>query len=140
MKNPINTGGITYPLAVLLCLIAYVLGHQTASPARNIAFAEKGAVLLEAALDRPNRTEQQMKTEIAAPIRAVLRRYQELGYVVIDASRNDDGDMTIAAIPANAVDITNELRAAVNLLQQPAATLAPAPGAHDGVAREQRAE
>ncbi|MDN4571871.1 hypothetical protein DBB29_24750 [Pandoraea cepalis] len=128
---------MTYPLAILLCLIAYLIGHQTAAPPKNIVFAEKGAVLLEAALDRPNRTEQQLKAEIAEPIRSVLSRYQALGYVVIDASRNDEGDMTIAALPANALDITNELRAAVNLApQQPIIQRAAASGALAGGERE----
>jgi hypothetical protein len=108
MSATVPANRLPYSVVILLCVIAYLVGHQTAAPAKNIAVAEKGAVVLE-------------------PILAILRRYQERGYMVIDTSRNEQGDMTVAALPTNTLDITNELRAAVNLpAQQPAPALAPA--------------
>ncbi|WP_148046457.1 hypothetical protein [Ralstonia pseudosolanacearum] len=130
MSATVPANRLPYSVVILLCVIAYLVGHQTAAPAKNIAVAEKGAVVLEAALSRPGVTEAQMKAQVAEPILSILRRYQERGYMVIDTSRNEQGDMTVAALPANTLDITNELRAAVNLpAQQPAPALAPATNA-----------
>jgi hypothetical protein len=122
MSTTVPTNRLPYSVVCLLCVIAYLVGHQTAAPAKNIAVAEKGAVVLEAALSRPGVTEAQMKAQVAEPILAVLRHYQERGFMVIDTSRNELGDLTVAAVPANTLDITNELRAAVNLPAQQAAT------------------
>lgn len=128
MKNYITSGNLPYSVAIMLCLAMYLMGKQAATPARNVATVEKGAVILEATLDRPKLSEAQIRSQVSEPIKAVLQRYQKRGYVVIDTSRNDQGEMTVAAIPPNAIDITNELRAAVHLSVPKAATT-PASGA-----------
>ncbi|VVD30940.1 hypothetical protein [Paraburkholderia dioscoreae] len=128
MKKFVTAGSLPYSVALMLCLAAYVMGNQTAT--KSVAIVEKGAVVLEATLDRPGATLEQMNAQVKEPIRAVLRRYAQHGYVVIDTSRNDEGDMTVTALPAEAIDITNELRAAVHLpIQQPAPRTAAVPPA-----------
>ncbi|CAE6842036.1 hypothetical protein [Paraburkholderia aspalathi] len=135
MKNYFTAGDLPYSVAIMLCLATYLMGHQAATPARNVAIVEKGAVILEATLDRPNLSEAQIKAQVSGPIKAVLRRYQQSGYVVIDTSRNDQGDITVAAMPSNTIDITNELRVAVHLpLQKPAPAAAPATASNAAIA------
>jgi hypothetical protein len=111
------------------------MGQQQVKPGSRIAVAEKGAIILEAALNHPGSTDAQLKAQITEPVTRVLRHYQDLGYVVIDSSKNAQGDMTVAELPPNALDITNEMRAAVQLpAQRPAApqtASAPSPASHD---------
>ena len=127
MKNYFTAGDLPYSVAIMLCLATYLMGHQAATPAKNVAVVEKGAVILEATLDRPNLSAAQIKAQVSEPIKAVLRRYQKNGYDVIDTSRNDQGEITVAAIPPNTIDITNELRTAVHLpIQKPALAVPPA--------------
>lgn len=135
MKNYFTAGDLPYSVAIMLCLATYLMGHQAATPAKNVAIVEKGAVILEATLDRPNLSEAQIKAQVSEPIKEVLRRYQKNGYVVIDTSRNDQGEITVAAIPPNTVDITNELRAAVHLpVQKPAPATPPVAASNAAVA------
>jgi len=127
MKGLLTAGNVPYSVVAMMGLALYLMGHQTAKPAPRVAIAEKSAVILEAALNSPTASQQQMRTLVAEPIRNVLRRYEQAGYVVINTSRNDQGDMTVDALPADTIDITNELRTAVHLPQQkPAATAAAA--------------
>ncbi|RQQ88676.1 hypothetical protein DF134_19025 [Burkholderia stagnalis] len=122
MKGILTGGKVPYSVLCLLSFVVYSIGyragHETAKPAPRIAIAEKGAVVLEAALNHPTATSAQLKALISDPISTVLRRYDAQGFVVVDTSRNDQGDMTVTALPAETLDITNELRAAVHLPQQ----------------------
>jgi hypothetical protein len=131
MKGIVTAGSVPYSVVVMLGLALYLMGHQSAKQPPRIAVAEKGAVILEAALANPTATGEKMKQMVTVPIRDVMRRYEQAGYVVINTSRNDEGDMTVDALPADTVDITGELRAAVHLPPQKpvAVTAAPAPAA-----------
>lgn len=115
MKGILTGGKVPYSVVVMLSFAMYLMGHQSARPAPRVAVAEKGAVILEAALDHPSASQETMRQIVAQPVRAVMQRYQQAGYVVIDTSRDDQGDMTVDALPADTVDITNELRTAVHL-------------------------
>lgn len=131
MKGFLTGGKIPYSVACLLSFAVYTIGyqagHQTAKPAPRVAIAEKGAVVLEAALSHPTATPTQMKAVIADPINSVIQRYLTQGFVIIDTSRNDQGEMTVTALPADTLDITNDLRAAAQLpAQHPVAVTAPA--------------
>lgn len=123
MKGILTGGRIPYSVLCLLSFAVYAIGyqagHQTAKPAPRVAIAEKGAVVLEAALSHPTATPAQMKTLIADPINSVIQRYLVQGFVIVDTSRNDQGEMTVTALPADTVDITNVLRAAAQLPAQP---------------------
>lgn len=128
MKGILTGGRIPYSVVCLLSLAVYAIGyeagHQTAKPAPRVAIAEKGAVVLEAALSHPTATPAQMKALIADPINSVIERYLAQGFVIVDTSRNDQGDMTVTALPADTVDITNVLRSAAQLPAQPAVVVA----------------
>lgn len=123
MKGILTGGKVPYSVVCLLSFAVYAIGyqagHQTAKPAPRVAVAEKGAVVLEAALSHPNATPAQMKALIADPINSVIQRYLAQGFVVVDTSRNDQGEMTVTALPADTLDITNVLRAAAQLPAQP---------------------
>jgi hypothetical protein len=130
----LTAGQLPYSVAILLCIAAWLMGQQQVKPGSRIAVAEKGAIILEAALNHPGATDAQLKAQITEPVTRVLRHYQDLGYVVIDSSKNAQGDMTVAELPPNALDITNEMRAAVQLPAQGAAApqtaSAPGPASH----------
>ncbi|MDF0506640.1 hypothetical protein POK33_38465 [Burkholderia cenocepacia] len=132
MKGILTGGKIPYSVVCLLSLAVYAIGyqagHQAAKPAPRVAVAEKGAVVLEAALSHPTATPAQMKALITDPINGVIQRYLDQGFVIVDTSRNDQGDMTVTALPADTLDITNVLRAAAQLPAQPAVVVT-APGA-----------
>lgn len=120
MKKVLLNGRMPYSVVIALTLAAYVYGEMThavgpTKQACGIAVADQSAVVLDAVLNHPEMSKDQMKASISAPIRGVMQQYQALGYTVIDVSRNDQGQMTVTEVPSNAVDITNELRKAVNL-------------------------
>lgn len=127
MKGFMTAGSVPYSVVLMLSLAVYLMGHQTAKPAPRIAVAEKSAVILEAALNDPSASQEKLKQQVAVPIRAVIGRYEKAGFVVVNTSRNDQGDITLDALPADTIDITNELRAAVHLPVQKPAVVSPAP-------------
>ena len=120
MKGLMTAGSVPYSVVMMLSLAVYLMGHQTAKPTPRVAVAEKSAVILEAALSDPSASQEKLKQQVALPIRAVIQRYEKAGFVVVNTSRNDQGDITLDAIPADTIDITNELRTAVHLpVQKP---------------------
>lgn len=140
MRKFFLSGRMPYSVVIALTLAAYVYGGKMShavgptKQACGIAVADQGSVVLEAVLSHPEMSKDKMKASISGPIRGVLQQYQTLGYTVIDVSRDDQGQMTVTEVPANALDITNELRKAVNLpavapSTQQAAKPAPASGA-----------
>lgn len=110
-------------LAVLIVsAAAFFVGRSMASPARDrVAVVEKGAIVLEAVLARPGASQEVIDAEVRQPILGVLKKYVDQGYTVIDASRDDDGNLQVAALPGDALDITGEMRQAVHLEPLPSA-------------------
>jgi hypothetical protein len=111
-----------FPLlgTAMLCAAAALLGAaadhrfiQVAPPAPKIAFAEQGAVVLEAILDRPNMKSADANRLVGGTVRTVLDKYQRAGYLVVNVTHSADGQLLIAAIPNGAVDITPEMRTSV---------------------------
>lgn len=116
-------GNMPYMAVVPLCAVFFALGvHWTSAPPR-IALVERGAVVLEAVLAMPGATNEQLQSQIEAPTKAVLQKYHDAGYLVIDTSRDDAGRLAVAAVPESAIDITDELRIAIRA-NQPAANVA----------------
>lgn len=106
-----------YGLAIALVYGSFVtgkgIGEQQIGGCK-IAIAEQTAVVIDAALDRPGLDKEALEQQIQRPIQSVLNKYAELGYLVVDVSKDDQGGMTIAALPTtNAIDITDELSAAI---------------------------
>lgn len=129
MKGILTAGSVPYSVLASLGLALYMMGHLSAKQPPRVAVAEKGAVILEAALANPTASGDKMKQIVSVPIRDVVRRYEQAGYVVINTSRDDQGDMTVDALPADTVDITNVLRTAVHLPPQKPVVAAAAPAA-----------
>ncbi len=102
-------------LAVLICAAAaFYLGLSWEKPEPiKFAVAEKAAVVIQAVLDNPNLTNEQNQVQIVDPIRGVLKKYADQGYAVIESSRDENGNHAIAALPANSINITSELKEAL---------------------------
>ncbi len=104
----------------MLCSAAALCGaaadhrlFQPTPPAPKVAFAEQGAVVLEAVLGQPNMPNDEAKRVVGDTLRGVLKKYQRDGYLVIDVTHSRDGQLLVSAIPSGAVDITAEMRASV---------------------------
>jgi len=102
-------------LAVFICAAAaFYLGQSWEKPEPiKFAVAEKAAVVIQAVLDNPNLTNEQNQAQIVDPIRGVLKKYADQGYAVIESSRDENGNHAIAALPANSINITSELKEAI---------------------------
>ena len=86
---------------------------QLAPPPPKVAFAEQGAVVLEAVLGQPGMKPEDSKRIVGDSLRAVLDKYQRAGYLVINITHSADGQLLVSAIPQGALDITAEMRASV---------------------------
>lgn len=124
-KINVLAGNVPYVAVAILCAGSFMGGRVSQPPRDKVALVEKGAVLLEAILEHRDATPQQMADQISRPIRDVLNRYVAQGYTVIDVSKDDHGYMEVAAYPSDAIDITDELRAAVRLPPAGSARTAP---------------
>jgi hypothetical protein len=118
MKKLIFAGNVPYLAVALLALSFFYFGfavaNKNAKPIPKIAFAEKGALVLSNVLARQDISESTLDEQIKKPILAVMKRYVDQGYVVIDSSRDENGNMAINAIPPGAIDITSEMKEAIN--------------------------
>lgn len=123
MKNILIAGNVPYLAVVALCAAFFYLGLHVAATAKPVpvAVAERGAVVLEAVLEMPGASREELQNAVELPTKAVLQKYRDLGYLVIDTSRNDDGSMMVATLPETVIDITAEMRAAVQRAAQAAA-------------------
>lgn len=112
-KDVLLLGDLPYVAALLLMAAGFYAGSEYNSAPPKIAIVERGHVILEAVLDRQGATPEILEEEIYKPVMTVLKRYADLGYVVIDSSKDEAGHYMIAALPPKTVDITTELREAL---------------------------
>jgi hypothetical protein len=98
-----------------LCAVCFYAGGKLGSvpPNGKYLVADKNAVILSAVLERNSTDVEGLRAEIAQPVMQVMRRYTDQGYVIIDGARDERGNLTIAALPADTRDITKELAAAI---------------------------
>lgn len=98
-----------------LCAVCFYAGGRLncVPPNGKYLVADKNAVILAAVLERNSTDAAALKDEIAKPVMQVMRRYTDQGYVIIDGARDERGNHTIAALPADTRDITKELAAAI---------------------------
>ena len=109
------------PLAALiLCMSSALIGvaidhrvFQPQTPAPRIALAEQGAVVLEALLNRPDLDPAMARLAVGQTVARVVSRYQQLGFLVINANRGAEGQLLVESVPSSSIDITDEMRAAV---------------------------
>lgn len=132
-------GNVPFLAVAILAACAFYAGRISANASPRLAIAEKGAVVMDAVLQHPDATPEQLERQVRKPILTVLQKYQAAGYTVIDASRDERGLMAVATVPAGTVDITPELRRAVGLPSvgegRPSAASAPSSGNESGVRR-----
>jgi hypothetical protein len=102
-------------LVVGLCGASFYAGGvvNSVTPNGKYLLADKNAVIVNAVLTRDSTDAETLRTEVAKPVLNVLRRYTDLGYVVIESSRDDQGNHLVAAVPAGTRDITHELELAI---------------------------
>lgn len=113
-----------YSAVLLIAALGVYIGYETnllkgTTNPPKVAFAEKSAVVIKALLTRNDLDKNAVDAQIKQPILAVIKRYVEQGYVVIDSGRDENGMMAVSGIPKGAIDITPELYAALKLQTQP---------------------
>jgi len=123
LKDLILSGDLPYVAALVFMAAGFYAGIEYKGDAPRVVIAERGAVILEAVLDRHDAAPEIMEKEISQPVIAVLKKYADLGYVVIDSSKDEAGHYMVAALPAETKDITAELREAI---KKPQPTTKPA--------------
>jgi len=127
---------------VLLCgacaIAGGAVGFSASRPAPKFAVAEKGSIVLQAFLEHPALTPTEAQRQVSAPILAVLKRYSDRGFLVVNVARDRTGQLMVDAVPPDAVDITPELRRAVGLAD--ASTVLATPVARGAVASAPRNE
>ena len=117
-KADLIFAGVPLALVVFLCAGAYAAGaYLHPQPQGKYVTADKAAVIFTAVMEmQPAASDEALlKKRITDPVLGVLRRYTEQGYVVIDAAKDDQGNMSIVALPVGTKDITEELSAAVGI-------------------------
>ena len=113
-KNGVSTAVQLLATAALCAVCFYAGGKLTgATPNGKYLVADKNAVILSAVMERDSTDAEALKAEITQPILKLMRQYTDQGYVIIDSGRDERGNFTIAALPADTRDITKELAAAV---------------------------
>lgn len=113
LKDILYAGELPYFAALIFAVCGFFVGQQFSTPIAKVAYAERGAIVLNAVLDRAGQSDESLQEEVVTPIKAVLQRYADLGYVVIDSSKDDSGNLIIAALPVDAIDITEVLKKAI---------------------------
>lgn len=119
-KNRLSTAAQLLATASLCGVCFYAGGKlNSVTPNGKYLVADKNAVILAAVMERDSTDAGTLKTEITRPILQVMRQYTDQGYVIIDGGRDEHGNLTIAALPADTRDITKELAAAVSRKEAP---------------------
>ena len=121
-----NLLGGRLPYWVVLGIAASMFGAGRMSVNKQVpvALAEQSAVLMRVVLDHPELGATQIERQVRAPIRDILQRYGQQGYMVVDVATNDAGGYGLLALPAGSIDITGELLAAVQTSTAAATTSA----------------
>jgi multidrug efflux pump subunit AcrB len=113
LKSLFLAGDVPFSALLILSGACFYIGTQYGHDVPKFAIGERGAVVLDAVLDRPGASKEELQKEVTDPILDVLKHYADQGYVVIDSSKDDAGNYSVAALPRETVDITEALRTAV---------------------------
>lgn len=119
IKDILLSGDLPYVAALVFMAAGFYAGAEYKTDAPKVVIAERGAVILEAVLDRHDADPELLEKEISLPVMSVLKKYADLGFVVIDSSKDEAGHYMVAALPADTKDITAELREAIQKPQPP---------------------
>lgn len=82
------------------------------------ALVAKESVIFGAVFDRPGASQAQLNSQVLEPTLAFLAELQNEGYVVIDTTLDSNGNMGISAIPNGTIDLTEKLKARVQISQK----------------------
>ena len=120
MTKFIFSGNVPYLACLILSTFGFYAGYEYAKTVvkpniPKIAMAERGALITEAVLTRQDISSNVLDEQVTKPINAVVNNYMNKGYLVIDSSKNEDGSYFVMGLPANAIDITSEIRTAIKL-------------------------
>lgn len=98
-----------------LCAVCFYAGGKLngVTPTGKYVVADKAAVILDAVMASDSTDPKALDARITKPVLQVMRHYTEQGYVVIDGAKDEHGNFTIAALPADTRDITQELSSAI---------------------------
>ena len=109
----ICAGSLPYSALIVLLGLAFYIGKESAPATPKVAVAERGRVILEAVMDRQDMPKEKIIQEVLDPVKAVLLSYMKQGFVVLDSAKDENGNYSVAALPDNVIDITQELQSAV---------------------------
>lgn len=125
IKAVILAGEVPFVAVAAFAAVAFYAGQQLSITEPKVAMAERSALIFQAVLERPGANPQSLEEDVAQPVRSVIKRYADLGYVVIDSSKDDAGNYVVAAIPKGAIDISKEMSAAIKKPQTQPSTGTP---------------
>lgn len=133
LQQIINRGSCSYFVLFLFCAFSLLLGlhiqetlstHSGSSvgastdPKVRVAVADRQAIIFDHALDFPTMGADERQRRLIEPILGVLQKYSLAGYLVVDALKDESGAYFVSALPDQALDITDELKAAVREASQ----------------------
>lgn len=113
LKTLFTAGQTPFSVVLVLMTATGAAGYYSHQPTTKIAISERPAVIFQAALARQGSSNEELQVQVVEPIKVVLKQYADAGYLVLDAARDEDGLMRVAALPKDAIDITEVLRKAV---------------------------
>ena len=113
LKTILTSGQTPFSVVIVLMAATSAAGYYSHQPTTKIAIAERPAIIFQAALERQGSSNEALQAQVVEPIKAVLKQYSDAGYLVLDAARDDDGLMRVAALPKDALDITDVLRKSI---------------------------
>lgn len=113
LKTILTAGQTPFSVVIVLMTATCAAGYYSHQPTTKIAIAERPAIIFQAALERQGSSNEALQAQVVEPIKAVLKQYSDAGYLVLDAARDEDGLMRVAALPKDALDITDVLRKSI---------------------------
>lgn len=115
MKFNLFAGKVPAIGALAFLMVGVFVGRQSVhTPPLRVAIAERSALVFERSLALGLRDPAALKAQVSDPILDVIRRYADTGFVVIDAVQDDQGYYSVLALPEDAVDITAEMKVALD--------------------------
>lgn len=115
LQRLFGTGNVPYVLVLAIAASAFAAGRLTTPEPPAVVTAEASALILRAALEHPELSAEQLASAVRQPITEVVQRYARQGHLVVDVGVDESGRYGLLALPDRTVDITPELRAAIQL-------------------------
>lgn len=109
--------GVPAFAVVFLCGVCFYAGSALNKTEGKYVTVDKGGVIFTSVMEMtpPTSDPAILKKRVTDPIVGVLAKYAKEGYVVIDTAKDDQGNMSIVALPKETKDITAELSAAIKV-------------------------